>query len=93
MTNTISTTDPNDAANTRLLRAIEQQLHESEIGFQLDKARLYGATTNPSPNVEDPSELFASIEKVYGVPFFKPPITIGLVVLLFSAPVLRFFTV
>jgi len=58
MTNTISTTDPNDAANTRLLRAIEQQLHESEIGFQLDKARLYGATTNPSPNVDDPSEMF-----------------------------------
>lgn len=31
-----------------LLRAVETQLHESEIGFQLDKARLYGATVNPS---------------------------------------------
>ena len=40
-----------------------------------------------------PNEFEAVISNKYEVPFFNPVITAGLVVKLFSAPVLVFFTV
>lgn len=58
MTQTINDTNPSEPAKARLLRAIESQLHDSGIGFQLDKARLYGATVNPSEIMDDDSESF-----------------------------------
>jgi hypothetical protein len=42
---------------------------------------------------EVPNELDAVISKEYNVPFFNPVITAGLLVKLFSAPVLLFLTV
>ena len=42
---------------------------------------------------EVPSELDAVTVKVYEVPFFKPEKIAGLLIKLFSAPVLTFLTV
>ena len=52
-----------------------------------------GVTTSVVAAGDEPSELLATIENVYVVPFFSPVISTGLVVALLSAPVLRFLTV
>ena len=58
MTQTINDTNQPEPPKAQLLRAVESQLHDSGIGFQLEKARLYGATVNPSVNMDDDAETF-----------------------------------
>lgn len=58
MTNTTLFDAESEPAKCRLLRAVEHQLHESEIGFSLDKARLYGVTVNLSSMMDDHEETF-----------------------------------